>query len=33
MRSICFYNCGYDVEIWEYNEQGSRLLERNIHEN
>lgn len=32
-RSIRFYNCGYDVEIWEYNEQGSRLLERNLHEN
>lgn len=32
-RSIRFYNCGYDVEIWEYNEQGSHLLERNLHEN
>lgn len=21
------------VENWEYNEQGSRLLERNLHEN
>ena len=31
--SIRFRNCGYAVEIWEYNEQGSRLLERNIHEN
>ena len=30
-RSIRFYNCGYDVEIWEYNEQGSHLLERSIH--
>lgn len=28
-----FHSLGYDVEIWEYNEQGSRLLERNIHEN
>lgn len=30
-RSIRFHNCGYDVEIWEYNEQGSHLLERSIH--
>lgn len=30
-RSIRLYACGYDVEIWEYNEQGSRLLERSIH--
>ena len=30
-RSIRFHNCGYDVEIWEYNEQGSRLLERSIY--
>lgn len=30
-RSIRFYNCGYDVEIWEYNDQGSHLLERSIH--
>lgn len=21
-----FYNCGYDVEIWEYSEQGLHLL-------
>lgn len=30
-RSIRFHNCGYDVEIWEYNEQGSRLLERSLY--
>lgn len=30
-KFIRFYNCGYDVEIWEYNEQGSHLLERSIH--
>lgn len=30
-RSIRFYNFGYDVEIWEYNEQGSHLLERSLH--
>lgn len=29
--SIRFYNCGYDVEIWEYSEQGSRLLERRLY--
>lgn len=28
---IFFYNCGYDVEIWEYSEQGSRLLERRLY--
>ena len=22
---------GYDVEIWEYNDQGSRLLERSLY--
>ena len=23
---------GYDVEIWEYNDQGSRLLERSLYD-
>lgn len=30
-RFIRFHKCGYDVEIWEYNEQGSRLLERRFY--
>ena len=30
-RFIRFHNCGYDVEIWEYNDQGSRLIERSLH--
>ena len=30
-RSIRFHKCGYDVEIWEYSEQGSRLLERRLY--
>ncbi len=30
-RSIRFHNLGYDVEIWEYNDQGSHLLERSLH--
>ena len=30
-RFIRFHNCGYDVEIWEYNETGSHLLERRLH--
>ena len=32
-QAISFHKCGYEVEIWEYNKQGSRLLERNLHEN
>lgn len=30
-RSIRFHNLGYDVEIWEYNDQGSHLLERSLY--
>lgn len=30
-RFIRFHKCGYDVEIWEYSEQGSRLLERRLY--
>lgn len=30
-RSIRCHNYGYDVEIWEYNEQGSHLLERSLY--
>ena len=30
-RSIRFHKLGYDVEIWEYNDQGSHLLERSLH--
>ena len=30
-RYIRFYKFGYDVELWEYNEQGSRLLERSLY--
>ena len=30
-RFIRFHNCGYDVEIWEYNEKGSHLLERRLY--
>lgn len=30
-RFIRFHNCGYDVEIWEYNDQGSHLLERSLY--
>ena len=29
--SIRFHKLGYDVEIWEYNDQGSHLLERSLH--
>lgn len=29
-RYYRFHKCGYDVEIWEYNEQGSSLLERSL---
>ena len=28
--SLC-QKYGYDVEIWEYNDQGSHLLERSLH--
>lgn len=32
VRSLYLYNdCCCDVEIWEYTEQGSRLLGRSIH--
>ena len=30
-RYIRFYKLGYDVELWEYNDQGSHLLERSLH--
>lgn len=30
-RSIRFHNLGYDIEIWEYNDYGSHLLERRLH--
>lgn len=30
-RFIRFHKCGYDVEIWEYDETGSHLLERSLH--
>lgn len=30
-RFIRFHKYGYDVEIWEYNETGSHLLERILH--
>ena len=30
-RFIRFHNCGYDVEIWEYDETGSHLLERRLY--
>ena len=30
-RSIRFHKLGYDVEIWEYNDQGSHLLERSLY--
>ena len=30
-RYIRFHNLGYDVEIWEYNDQGSHLLERSLY--
>lgn len=30
-RFIRFHKCGYDVEIWEYNETGSHLLERSLY--
>lgn len=31
VRSICLYNDCCDVEIWEYNEKGSHLLERKLY--
>lgn len=30
-RFIRFHKLGYDVEIWEYNDQGSHLLERVLY--
>ena len=30
-RSIRFRKLGYDVEIWEYNDRGSHLLERSLY--
>ena len=30
-RSIRFYKLGYDVEIWKYNDQGSHLIGRILH--
>lgn len=30
-RFIRFHKCGYDVEIWEYSDQRSRLLERRLY--
>lgn len=28
---LFFHSLGYDVEIWEYNETGSHLLERRLY--
>ena len=30
-RYFRLYKRGYDVEIWEYNELGSRLVERSLY--
>lgn len=30
-RYILCQKYGYDVEIWEYDDQGSHLLERSLH--
>lgn len=30
-RYIRFHKLGYDVEIWEYDETGSHLLERSLY--